>query len=112
MTMPRASSHAVSSPAISVEATSTTGTFDPSKQLGVTEPLGFFDPLGLTSTVDEEGFRHLRAAELKHGRIAMLASVGCVVQHHIAIPGFEDVPRGIGAFETFQSTPLGFSWSH
>lgn len=77
------------------------GPFDPSQQLGVTEPLGFFDPLGLSQTADEETFRHFRAAELKHGRVAMLAAVGCVGQHHIAMPGFEAVPRGLGAFGEF-----------
>merc|ERR1712060_404279 len=77
------------------------GPFRPCDQLGVTEPLGFFDPLGLSIMVDEEGFRHFRAAEIKHGRVAMLAAVGCVVQHFCAIPGFEDVPRGLGAFDEF-----------
>lgn len=74
--------------------------FNPAEQLGVTQPLGFFDPLGL-SNVDEEVFRHFRAAEIKHGRVAMLAAVGCVGQHYMAIPGFEDVPRGLGAFDEF-----------
>jgi hypothetical protein len=71
--------------------------FDPSKQLGVTAPLGFFDPLGFCKVGDEEGFRRLRIAEIKHGRVAMMAAVGAVVQPVFPFPGFEKVPSGIGA---------------
>merc|ERR1711972_821198 len=71
--------------------------FDPSKQLGVTAPLGFFDPLGFCKVGDEEGFRKLRIAELKHGRVAMMAAVGAVWQPVFPFPGFEKVPAGIGA---------------
>merc|ERR1712176_108639 len=39
----------------------------------------------------------LRCAELKHGRVAMLASLGLVVQHFIQLNGFSKVPPGIGA---------------
>merc|ERR1719401_1044349 len=60
--------------------------FDPAKQLGVTAPVGFFDPLGFSKVGDEEGFRKLRIAEMKHGRVAMMASVGAVVQHYLQFP--------------------------
>merc|ERR1719254_285054 len=71
--------------------------FDPSKQLGVTAPLGFFDPAGFCKVGDEEGFRKLRIAEIKHGRVAMMAAVGAVVQPVLQFPGFDKVPKGIGA---------------
>ena len=67
--------------------------FDPALQLGVTSPLGFFDPLGFCKVGDEEGFRTLRSAELKHGRVAMMASVGAVFQ--ALLPG--EGPKGLGA---------------
>mmetsp|Transcript_18937 Transcript_18937/g.26703 ORF Transcript_18937/g.26703 Transcript_18937/m.26703 type:complete len:210 (+) Transcript_18937:47-676(+) len=35
-----------------------------------------FDPLGLTSSLDERGMRWFQAAEVKHGRVAMMATVG------------------------------------
>lgn len=42
-----------------------------------------FDPLGFTGKYD---IRWLREAELKHGRVAMLASLGCLVQEFIHLP--------------------------
>lgn len=71
--------------------------FDPAVQLGATEPFGFFDPLGFAKTGDEEGFRKLRIAEVKHGRVAMMAAVGAVIQHYIQFPGFDQIPKGLGA---------------
>jgi len=64
------------------------------------EPLGFFDPLGFTKVGDKAGFSKLRASELKHGRVAMMASVGLVGQHFIKFPGFEKTPAGLGAMGT------------
>jgi len=72
--------------------------FDPAQQLGVTEPLGFFDPLGFSKVGDEKGFRNLRAAELKHGRVAMMAAAGAVFQHFARLPFFFDFePAGMDA---------------
>ena len=44
--------------------------FDPAKELGVQEPVGFWDPLGLSADNDEATFKRRRAVEIKHGRIA------------------------------------------
>merc|ERR1711908_150200 len=74
--------------------------FEPSKQLGAMAPLGYFDPLGFSKVGDEAGFRNLRSAEIKHGRVAMMAAVGGVAQHYIKFPGFEKVPAGLGAIAT------------
>lgn len=73
--------------------------FDVTAQLGVTAPLGYFDPLGFCTLGDKVNFRKLRTSELKHGRVAMLASVGLVVQHFARFPGpaFEEVPSGVMA---------------
>ena len=48
--------------------------FQPSQQIGASEPLGFFDPLEITKAGDEQGFRKLRTSEIKHGR-ALLAQL-------------------------------------
>jgi hypothetical protein len=83
-----------------------TETLIPSEQVGNTAPLGFFDPLGFSTggTIsypdDINGFKFLRSAELKNGRVAMMASVGMVVQHYVKLPGFEDVPAGYAALTT------------
>merc|ERR1719464_469604 len=74
--------------------------FNPAFQIGVTEPLGYFDPLGFCKKGDEKSFRNFRAAEIKHGRAAMMAAVGAVVQHYVKFPGFEGVPSGLGAANT------------
>merc|ERR1719284_1642695 len=82
--------------------------FQPYEQIGVTEPLGFFDPAGFTKTGDEAGFRNLRVAEIKHGRVAMMAAVGAVVQHYVKLPGFESTPAGLSAVTTAPGT-YGFA---
>lgn len=81
--------------------------FNPADQIGAIAPLGFFDPLGFTKVGDEEGFDNLRASELKHGRVAMMASVGLVGQHFLKFPGFEKTPAGFAAIGTGEGA-LGF----
>merc|ERR1719384_23281 len=46
---------------------------------GALAPVGFWDPLGFAEKADEEGLRKYREAELTHGRVAMLATVGFLV---------------------------------
>jgi len=53
--------------------------FSPEKIAGVVAPTGFFDPLGFASKADEATVKRYREAELTHGRVAMLASVGFLV---------------------------------
>merc|ERR1712050_661606 len=47
-------------------------------ELGVTEPLGVFDPLGWLES-EPESFERRRAVERKHGRVCMVALIGQVV---------------------------------
>merc|ERR1719199_2349535 len=57
-------------------------------ELGVTEPLGVFDPLGWLES-EPEAFERRRAVERKHGRIAMAAVVGVIVhQNNIEFDGY------------------------
>jgi light-harvesting complex I chlorophyll a/b binding protein 1 len=71
--------------------------FNPASQVGALAPLGFFDPAGFSKVGDKAGFQNLRAAEIKHGRVAMMAALGGVIQHYVKFPGFESVPAGLGA---------------
>ena len=78
-------------------------------ELGVTEPLGVFDPLGWLES-EPEAFERRRAVERKHGRIAMAAVVGTIVHNnHIVFDGylspsndlkFSDVPTGMAGIAT------------
>lgn len=72
--------------------------FSPEAQIGVTEPLGFFDPAGFCK--DEASFKDLRAKELKHGRLAMMGALGMLTQSLVQLPGMEGVPKDISAFST------------
>ena len=47
---------------------------------GATAPFGYFDPLGLSTNLDSKTLKRWREAELKHGRLAMLAALGMLVQ--------------------------------
>ena len=49
--------------------------------VGASAPLGFFDPLGFSKT-DKATLIKYREAELKHGRVAMLAVLGWLTQEH------------------------------
>jgi hypothetical protein len=46
---------------------------------GAVAPTGFFDPLGFAAKADEFTLKRYREAELTHGRVAMLATVGFLV---------------------------------
>jgi len=72
-----------------------------------------FDPLDLAS--DAAALYRRRTVELKHGRVAMLAVVGLLVQEVVQLPGyvsltsnlkFSDVPSGLGALTVLP--PLGW----
>lgn len=47
--------------------------------IGALPPVGFFDPLGLSQGKSDAEMKKIREAELKHGRLAMLASLGFLV---------------------------------
>jgi light-harvesting complex I chlorophyll a/b binding protein 4 len=75
---------------------------------GVTGPLDFFDPLGFCTECTEGKLCFYREVELKHGRVAMLASLGFIVgeQFHPLFGGNIDVP----SYLAFQQTPLQTFW--
>lgn len=85
--------------------------FDPTAQIGAV-PF-YFDPLGFSADATYKSFWHYRHLELKHGRIAMLAAVGSVMQHflHRDIPIWKlylpTSPQGLGALAVFYG-PEGF----
>ena len=46
---------------------------------GAIAPLGFFDPLGFSKDVELTGAKRLREAEIMHGRVAMMATIGYLI---------------------------------
>jgi len=96
---------------------------------GVAGPFGFLDPLGFADRADAATMRRYREAELTHGRVGMLATVGFLAGEYVegssflwnaqvsgpAITHLEQVPTafwivlivGIGASE---SERLNIGW--
>mmetsp|Transcript_4826 Transcript_4826/g.8425 ORF Transcript_4826/g.8425 Transcript_4826/m.8425 type:complete len:203 (-) Transcript_4826:31-639(-) len=64
-----------------------------------------FDPLFLSDMLD---LKYLRSAELKHGRICMLATLGWIVQEIVHLPG--DVFSEKHALEAIYKVPMAGWW--
>ena len=78
---------------------------DASGMDGIQAPTGFFDPLGLSKSASDETLAWYRAAEIKHGRVAMAAFLGCVVNGlGLEFPGAIDVNGD--SFASLGSTKL------
>jgi len=84
---------------------------------GITAPLGLFDPLGIATNVPEGRLLFYREAELKHGRVCMLAMLGLIVgDRHDFIPFFnQGIPteKAAWVFGTpyLQETTAASFWS-
>jgi hypothetical protein len=84
------------------------------KEIGAQPPLGFWDPLGLLDNADQERFDTLRATEIKHGRISMLAILGHIVTTSgVRFPGeiafglpFSSMKTGFAVLETIPGAGL------
>merc|ERR1719247_2200350 len=85
-------------------------------EIGVTPPLGVYDPLNLLATpvqYPRRDYERYVDLEIKHGRVAMLATLGIITtEAGIRWPGylsksldikFEDVPGG--PFESYAAVP-------
>jgi light-harvesting complex I chlorophyll a/b binding protein 1 len=71
---------------------------------------GFWDPLGLAAKADDETLKWYRAAELKHGRVCMLATLGVVVTglgYHLPNPAFQEAD----AFKALSSIAETSPWA-
>lgn len=91
--------------------------FDVTKEVGVCAPFGkpgeyVWDPFGETIDMDEAKFRWYRQAELKHGRVCMLAIAGLLNQHYWRFEGLhlQEFEAGLGvAPNDFSGIPNGFA---
>lgn len=79
-------------------------------EAGAIAPLYAWDPAGFVQKgpSQTESFYRLRQAELKHGRVAMLALVGEIVQHYVYLPFFDGVGKGLDALSV-SAGQFGFS---
>ena len=78
----------------------------------------FFDPLGLSKAVDDEGLAWFRAAELKHGRVAMAAFVGMTVTgglglsfpYSLTLSGMKFADLGTEPLKAWDNLPADGKW--
>jgi len=56
--------------------------------VGITAPVGFFDPLGFSTGQSDETMAYYRESELKHGRVAMAACLGWFITAGGTHPAF------------------------
>lgn len=71
---------------------------------GVTAPLGFWDPVGFSTDVPQGRLLYFREAELKHGRIAMMASLGILVADKFH-PFFGTAGTFVSAIQAHKTAP-------
>jgi len=81
----------------------------PEEMAGVTAPLGFFDPLGFSKG---DNLAVYRVAELKHGRICMLATLGMIVgeNFHPFFDAWGDGKFASAAASHFSPTAMNNFW--
>jgi hypothetical protein len=73
--------------------------------VGITPPVGFFDPLGLSKGQSDKVMKYYRESELKHGRIAMAACLGWYITAGGTHPAF-DSSLSSDPLKAMQELPL------
>ena len=102
-------SAAAFAPASSVKKATSLNAFAAEDLPGVLEPVGFFDPLGFAEKADEATMKRYREAELTHGRVAMLATVGFLVGEKVEGSSFLFDAQITGpAITHLSQVPVGF----
>jgi len=109
---------AFNSPAARMHSTSklAMSSLDAKSEAGVSGPLGFFDPLGLAPT-NKRDFAKYREAELKHGRVAMVAFLGLIIgesgltffSDSISGPAIYQYQQADSFFNAFSANVIGLT---
>merc|ERR1712187_1773 len=86
-------------------------------ELGVQDPVGFWDPAGFTADGNVENFARRRQTERKPGRVSMLATMGYITPEITGkLPGFlspstglkfADIPNGLAAISKVPAAGWG-----
>merc|ERR1719282_1628550 len=77
------------------------GGFSPESDIGVTPPLGLFDPLNFLSR-GPDAYRRYQEIEIKHGRLSMAACLGVIVtEAGLRFPGYLSYSQDV----SFASVP-------
>jgi len=94
---------------LSQEVVVKASTLKPEEMAGVTKPLGFWDPAGLSKKGNLAVYRE---AELKHGRVCMLAALGIIVteEFHPFFDFWGDGPFVSAAASHFSATASANFW--
>ncbi|KAG5180817.1 light harvesting complex protein 1 [Tribonema minus] len=94
---------AFSGNALAVARPSSSSALRMSDDVGVTKPMGYWDPLGMSKNLSSTD-RRWRQVEYKHGRIAMLATIGFIVPYYFKL--FPDGKPGVDALTTVPQAGL------
>jgi hypothetical protein len=104
-----AGSSAAFAPISSMKKSTAMNAFAAEDLPGALAPFGFFDPLGFAEKADENTMKRYREAELTHGRVAMLATVGFLVGEKVEGSSFLFDSQITGpAISHLAQVPVGF----
>jgi hypothetical protein len=81
-------SAAAFAPVSQTRSSSTLSAWKDETVVGITAPVGFFDPMGLSAGKSDTVMQYYREAELKHGRVAMAACLGWYITASGVHPAF------------------------
>mmetsp|Transcript_2207 Transcript_2207/g.3481 ORF Transcript_2207/g.3481 Transcript_2207/m.3481 type:complete len:210 (-) Transcript_2207:103-732(-) len=96
-------------PSTSSKKTSSLAAFTVDTIPGALAPMGIFDPLGFAEKADEATLKRYREAEVTHGRVAMLATVGFLVGEKVEGSSFLFDSQITGpAISHLAQVPVGF----
>jgi hypothetical protein len=102
--------HAFQAPALKPATTAVSATMFSEGDIGVTPPLGVWDPLGL---IGKRDMRRYEIMEIKHGRAAMLGFLHIILIHAgVRLPGYLSPSQGLkfadmptDCFASLEATP-------
>ena len=79
---------------------------------GAVAPMGNFDPLGFTKDLSVEEIKRYREAEVTHGRVGMLATLGYLVGEHFhpLFNGEVTGPANTHLAQVEEMAPFFFAW--